>query len=448
MTITEVVLNPSLTDTPARVNMRTGVMEVSEGFFSLPKEFQVFIICHEYGHRLADTRDEHLADEIAFRLYANLGYPLSKSVMALANILNKDSAFHVSRAKAVLDLAQNFDNQVFKPYTGYKDLTKMEERKAIIRKQRNEKMKEISRLIANKQYSAAQKCIADQVRLTKPGSKMEKAYTQLGRLVSKAATCENLPSGQSQKGLRQLVDNKFRNEEHFKAFTDELEGFADELQDIAAFNDTFDAYVGEMAEVLDVAAFSENEDIQNFMNCDHAMVSNFAGDVEEFYGEESATENPFFVNATGNRKAKRDERKASRDERRNKRSDNKAKIADAKAQKIVAKGKATEIRANAKQTLANQGKGGFQLDPSVLDKGLDALGKVANAATGGAGDIVGKLLGAPQENPDAGLVPVNGTPETKLPDEKKGLPMWAWIAIGVAVVAAIGGGIWYLTKKK
>ena len=60
--------NPS---NPARISLRTGVLEINEqAFFMLPEAAQRFVIQHETGHFTLQTFDEQQADEYALQQLA------------------------------------------------------------------------------------------------------------------------------------------------------------------------------------------------------------------------------------------------------------------------------------------------------------------------------------------------------------------------------------------
>ncbi len=452
--ITKIVLNPSLTDTPAHVNMRTGVMEVSEGFRTLPKAFQVFILCHEYAHRMADTRDEKAADEIAFRFYANLGYPLSESVLALTQQLNKDSSYHISRAEAVYKLAKNFDKQVYGSHAQF-NLQSQQVRKFVMRRHKNKNLRELSSAIRSKNYEVAKQLIAAELPTLPPGSPQEKAYKHLRHAVEKVASCMPPVGGQGQHSNRKHqerypspkprthLEMGFSGEEDFSNFADELAGFADEMEDIARFNDEFDAFADEIE-----ASFSgESEELAAFLAQDHADVVGFADDLEAFTDDYTGQANPYeYASLKGEKKKKRQERKDNTEKRKQQRLDNKTKIADAQAQAKV-------TRANAAQTRADKGTG-FKFDKETLNGVLNTAGGVLNAATGGGGGILGKILnpeGANVQAPGSENPPMVETDKDKGAEAKTGstgVPIWVWIVGAVVVVTGIGAAIYFFTRPK
>lgn len=81
----KVVYNHSLVITPARINSKTGVIEVGRKFKSFPFPVRLFILCHEEGHLLYS--DEYNADLYACKLYVNNGYNKSNAFYSLSKVL-------------------------------------------------------------------------------------------------------------------------------------------------------------------------------------------------------------------------------------------------------------------------------------------------------------------------------------------------------------------------
>lgn len=111
--ITNVVWVPDLPGTtPARVNHRTGVMELSiRQMKPMPVELRLFIMLHEMGHVVLQTLDEEQADAWAFQQYAEMGYSLTAAVKALTRVLNPNSPAHVHRMQLQLERALAYDRE-------------------------------------------------------------------------------------------------------------------------------------------------------------------------------------------------------------------------------------------------------------------------------------------------------------------------------------------------
>jgi len=108
--ITKITYLPDLGATPARVNRRTGEMQISIKFWKqLPPEHRFFIMLHEMGHVILQSRNEEEVDNWAFNQYAKAGYSLKESVFALTRVLNMDNPAHNWRAYLQLQRAREFD---------------------------------------------------------------------------------------------------------------------------------------------------------------------------------------------------------------------------------------------------------------------------------------------------------------------------------------------------
>lgn len=71
--------------TPARINARSGEVQICAGFEDLPNEVRFFILLHELGHRQYKT--ETLCDQYALKNFLERGYNPSQAVIALTRIL-------------------------------------------------------------------------------------------------------------------------------------------------------------------------------------------------------------------------------------------------------------------------------------------------------------------------------------------------------------------------
>lgn len=79
-------------ETPARVELGTGYMEVSKKklkSYTIP--MRMFILCHEFAHYINDSLDEHAADETGAKLYLKMGFPRSEAFYALTDILPENN---------------------------------------------------------------------------------------------------------------------------------------------------------------------------------------------------------------------------------------------------------------------------------------------------------------------------------------------------------------------
>lgn len=108
--ITKITYVPDLGGTPARVNRRTGEMQLSlKHMRAMPKEHRLFVMLHEKAHVELQTTDEVKADAQAFKEYADLGYSLNAGVKALTKVLNDKNPEHFWRMYAQLKRAKAYD---------------------------------------------------------------------------------------------------------------------------------------------------------------------------------------------------------------------------------------------------------------------------------------------------------------------------------------------------
>lgn len=100
-----------LGNTPARVNRYTGEIQINNRYWrDLPLSRKRFIVEHEKGHFLLDTRNEFEADRYAFnRVAGKFPRSLKESVYSLTRVLTFRNPEHMDRAFAMLKLALEFD---------------------------------------------------------------------------------------------------------------------------------------------------------------------------------------------------------------------------------------------------------------------------------------------------------------------------------------------------
>lgn len=111
--ITQIVEVPYLNGTPARVNHRTGVMEISRQHFrKLDPIYRLFIMLHERGHIALNTKNEYAADEYAMNELLKRGYPLTKILESLTRVLQFNKQDHYGRSEAMLQKLRAYDYHI------------------------------------------------------------------------------------------------------------------------------------------------------------------------------------------------------------------------------------------------------------------------------------------------------------------------------------------------
>lgn len=89
--MSDIVEEGEVLETPARVEIATGYIEVSKKRFSqYSVGMRMFILCHEFAHFLNQSVDEYDADRKGAELYLKAGFPKSEAYYSLTDILPND----------------------------------------------------------------------------------------------------------------------------------------------------------------------------------------------------------------------------------------------------------------------------------------------------------------------------------------------------------------------
>lgn len=100
--LSTIVARSGIGNTPARVHMATGRMEVNaETWWSIPAPYRQFIILHEAGHRKLATSSEFEADNYALRGMLAMGHRPDTCVDALRSVLSFTTPEHYARVRAM-----------------------------------------------------------------------------------------------------------------------------------------------------------------------------------------------------------------------------------------------------------------------------------------------------------------------------------------------------------
>ena len=88
----------------------TGELVINKYYWDqLKPEHQFYVLAHEEGHILYNTRDEMKADQHASEKYLLSGRPISESVKALSEHLDRNNPVHIARAWAQYQRALQYD---------------------------------------------------------------------------------------------------------------------------------------------------------------------------------------------------------------------------------------------------------------------------------------------------------------------------------------------------
>lgn len=105
----------------AKSRRSTGELVINKYYWPhLKDEHKFFILAHEEGHIINNTRDELIADEYASKKYLAAGFKLSESVKALSQHLNTKNPVHLARTWAQFQRALKHDYQENKNRKAYR----------------------------------------------------------------------------------------------------------------------------------------------------------------------------------------------------------------------------------------------------------------------------------------------------------------------------------------
>jgi hypothetical protein len=105
----QIVFNPDLDGTPARIFTEIGLIEKGRKFYDYPKPIRVFFLLHELGHFYYKT--EEYADLFALVHYLKMGYNRSMAYYSLSRVLKRSDA----NMKRLLSLATAIEKTNSKP---------------------------------------------------------------------------------------------------------------------------------------------------------------------------------------------------------------------------------------------------------------------------------------------------------------------------------------------
>lgn len=107
-------------DSPAKVNRRTGHLFINLSRWKhIAPQHRLFILLHEDAHCELDSSDEVAVDELAFKNFIKMGYPLTESLFALTRVLKGNGTESQSRMWAQYLRAKELDEKVNKSKFDY-----------------------------------------------------------------------------------------------------------------------------------------------------------------------------------------------------------------------------------------------------------------------------------------------------------------------------------------
>ena len=386
MRFTEIIVR-DLGGSPAAVNRGTGELHLAPSFFSLPEAQQRFILWHEWGHYILDTKSELEADKYAFFKYAHEGMPLSKAVLALIQVLDMKNPAHAYRAKQVFKHAICFD------YFISPNRTKL--------KTKESRMEAIQ--LAFKEKEA-------QMDAALQAGDIEHAESLAAQLT------EMMPIEDQEVFWAKLQD-KFQDHLVQLYAGADLEGYeGDDASDELEFDGDDHCLGGDCSEEY-LAGF----------------VAGYNGpDLSHFLTKEERAEQQKA------RLALNIQKQTDANNRKNVKTDSKAAVKYGKSDLLSAKG-------GAKIKLAEQGiSPAGQFISGLVDGAKAVAGMVGKKGTAAEGEQIAAM-------PDPAAIAAQALADKEAADkaaaEKKKM-MWIWIAVAIVLLLAIGGAVWYFKFRK
>ena len=304
--------------------------------------------------------------------------------------------------------------------------------------QRARKMKDIQQCIANKDFATANKHLSNMLqeetndRYVKHLRNIHNTLGEISKNASRNFT--GVPDGEDTELLANYCGE---TAEHFDGMA-EIE--AEKLSFTGSAPDEMDNFIGEAATAHEYDLFAGIEQDTNDLLVsvieDNTPSLNFGGKAKERKA------------AKADKKARKAAAKEQRQAQRKAESDARIKLKNAKAEAKLLdaqSGASAERKAN---------KVGLLKD--LAGKYMDVAGRVAGNVAGGLANTylgtdiqpMGNETAPTGEEKGTDVATQTGAPQPAPEEKKPLLPIWAWIAIAVAVLALIGGGTWYFMRKK
>lgn len=114
MSFKGLVFTEKIGDSPAAVNLRSGVLHINPKVFDpYPDAWKKFILLHELGHYQLQTRSELKADAFAFHHFIKEGHSLKDAVNSLHKVLDESNPAHRERIQVQLEKAIWWDEVIY-----------------------------------------------------------------------------------------------------------------------------------------------------------------------------------------------------------------------------------------------------------------------------------------------------------------------------------------------
>ncbi|MCH2025803.1 MAG: hypothetical protein MK172_08685 [Verrucomicrobiales bacterium] len=95
------------------MNIQSGVITVAKDrFYDYPESIRRFVLLHELGHYVLQSRNELDVDRWALRQYMNTGGSAKEAVFALTRVLSFTNPEHRERLYHQLDRVRHYDYHI------------------------------------------------------------------------------------------------------------------------------------------------------------------------------------------------------------------------------------------------------------------------------------------------------------------------------------------------
>ncbi len=424
-----------LGSTPARVNRFTGEIQINQRYFdNMPQFYQDFVIEHEKGHFLTNTRSEFEADRYAFKkLAGSQPRSLKNSIKSISEVLSFKNPEHMDRLTEMIKMALEYD---YKHNNNIKAQNALNQINAII--QTNKLNLFYMNTSVDNYYepnygtdnfddtydNAGGRAKRQAKRAAKQANRQANRQKRVEAKVTRKST--RVAGRVANKQQRQ--DNRFANKQRRQDAKFDNSQREQEAAAAAAEAQNAQYPVDESTYTEDQPIYSDaqytDQSIeefpidQEFQEDEPEEMESFFGDDGECLNEDYYSDNFLGIKANPEKKKARQDRRALKNDK-----------LKAKNEVISARAKAKGTRADAKMELAKQGKGGMEWLGTAVGGIASMFGKGASAETAADPSM---LLADPNA----------------LQPKLLGMPKGVGIAVIVIIVLAIIGGIFFFLKKK
>lgn len=181
MSFKGLVFTDKIGDSPAAVNLRSGVLHINPKVFDpYPDPWKKFIVLHELGHYVLQTRSELKADAFAFHHFIKEGHSLKDAVNSLHKVLDESNPAHRERIQKQLDKALWWDEVIYQ-----KQFKTPKERIKAMTEYLKEQQKDLAFCLGSQDLEGAKKHMVNILLVTDPKQE-DKILNQFANLLAHA----------------------------------------------------------------------------------------------------------------------------------------------------------------------------------------------------------------------------------------------------------------------